>query len=60
MRHHSTHDPRPERFYVACPTCDEEAGSYSPMMKAGFHSCRCGTTFTIDVENECVGEVATE
>ena len=46
-----------ERFYVDCPGCSEPKGSYSTLMTAASHRCSCGTSFTIDIENQTVGEI---
>jgi len=57
MRHHSDAEPTGDEFIVECPNCGAESGPYHPRMAWATRSCRCGTTFEIDIENESAGKV---
>ena len=45
------------RYYVNCPNCGKQSGSYSPAMTRGGRMCSCGAHFRIDVENQAAGEL---
>ena len=49
-----------ERFSVECPGCGEPKRHYTTLAEYIGHSCRCGTTFSIDPERQSVGEVLSE
>jgi len=57
MRHHSDPEPTGNEFIVECPNCGAESGSYHPRMTYASRSCRCGTTFKIDIEAGEAGDV---
>jgi hypothetical protein len=45
------------RYYVECPGCGKQCGSYSPDMTRGGRLCSCGTAFRIDTDNHRAVEV---
>ena len=45
------------RYYVECPNCGKQSGSYSPAMTGGGRMCSCGISFAIDTENQTAGRV---
>ena len=50
-------DPNETRYYIECPNCGNQSGSYSPEMTSGGRMCSYGANFRIDVENQEASEL---
>ena len=56
MRAPGDRPPTGDRFFVECPACGREAGSYAAATSKATRHCRCGAVFKIDVEARAAGE----
>ena len=50
----------PDRFSVRCPGCHDRKRHLTTRADWIEHSCRCGTTFIIDTDEQAVEEVLSE